>query len=1184
MTTLISNVSELTAWLNSPSGTGQLTADITINVRIWTIEATPILTSGMILDGNYYTIFLENTITADFNFSGILKLNGGTVQNLKISGSPANNFDIRINSGNSYLTRTYDTSQKTGTLNNVWFDGCDANRLSQRNAASPQNISVFGRLYNYTITNCQIGRDINNPYFFKSGPFSGIMCGGNCNLNVSNSVIFASINGGPDIGAFCSIFSTGSISRCIVMLTLNTVGGYCSAFIGGRNQGNWTVTDCYTYIKWGINAGGDTPAIYLNEYTSGNTLTVQNNYILIDLIGSGSFATQPVLVKNVIETNGTVNLTNVAYTGSFPYTSGSLFLNVTNCIQNYTSITPNTNQPIASFSGVTWNKTYTPPLLAFNSITPWQSINTSYDNPNSLNFTSIDPVITWNPSPSTLLYPSPLTTKQLNATANVAGTFTYNPTLGTILNIGASQTLNATFVPSVPLYNTVFPTATVSVVQAPYKYIFTQGDLYDFLQNYSTNSWTKGLIINNISLNIAIWTKPTTTFGSGVILDGRGKTITMTGTNSNWTGLFNLTGGTVKNFTYDKGSAIITFPGGSGSSPNGLLFGQNGSIPVNRSTVDGISLLNFRVPIVKSTTGGFAGRYNNIDFMNCQLGTSSAPYLIESNTCGGFAPDFFTGSFTNCIAYLSYSGAQNSNGGFVYNPAGSLTFTKCRASGILQGTGQNGGFVGNTAYDLYFNNCYTYGSINNDSGASTTGGFVGNVQNSVNISMNNSYYLSTSSVAATAGTFVSSTLSSGNTFYLNLYNTASSSTNITSSSVTTNSTSFINNLVPQYFNNSPSFSGFNNSIYDIAVIGSDIYVGGSFTSVNGDSGIQYLAKWTASTSSWGSVGGGVVNGIVYTMTVSGSNLYIGGSFTLPGNSIVIWNGSSFSQISGDTFNGAVRTIYVQSVSNIYIGGEYTLMNGVTTMRHISIWNGSAWIEPNNGLNNNVLVIVGDVTGVRPFIGGKFTALGDGTGTFNRLCYYTGSIFSNVGSSTAANAGVNSDVNTLLRDGNNLYIGGKFTTNNLGSPTTLNRLGVINVSNTDNPINAVGSGTIGFNNDVNKIAINSDILYIVGAFTTAGGFTANNIAVYNSTATGTKPWSSSSLRLNNTARTILLNGTTFYVGGDFTNLNNVAGTAVVSNVNRFVQIPIGYNKTDYSATGQPSLTTPPIMSYDTYFTS
>jgi hypothetical protein len=58
----------------------------------------------------------------------------------------------------------------------------------------------------------------------------------------------------------------------------------------------------------------------------------------------------------------------------------------------------------------------------------------------------VSPVITWA-APTTITYGTPLGAEQLNATADVAGTFTYSPTAGTVLNAGA-RTLTVTFVPN----------------------------------------------------------------------------------------------------------------------------------------------------------------------------------------------------------------------------------------------------------------------------------------------------------------------------------------------------------------------------------------------------------------------------------------------------------------------------------------------------------------------------------------------------------------------------------------------------------------------------------------------------------------------------------------------------------------------------------------------------------------
>jgi hypothetical protein len=69
------------------------------------------------------------------------------------------------------------------------------------------------------------------------------------------------------------------------------------------------------------------------------------------------------------------------------------------------------------------------------------------------------PTITW-PNPVAISYPAALGAGQLNASADVGGTFTYSPAAGTVLMAGP-QTLSATFTPSSQNYTTA--TATVGL-------------------------------------------------------------------------------------------------------------------------------------------------------------------------------------------------------------------------------------------------------------------------------------------------------------------------------------------------------------------------------------------------------------------------------------------------------------------------------------------------------------------------------------------------------------------------------------------------------------------------------------------------------------------------------------------------------------------------------------------------
>ena len=76
-----------------------------------------------------------------------------------------------------------------------------------------------------------------------------------------------------------------------------------------------------------------------------------------------------------------------------------------------------------------------------------------------------DPILAWS-SPTDITFGTLLSNTQLNATANVAGAFTYTPALGTQLNAGANQQLNVSFTPSDTMnYNPVAASVVIGVVE-----------------------------------------------------------------------------------------------------------------------------------------------------------------------------------------------------------------------------------------------------------------------------------------------------------------------------------------------------------------------------------------------------------------------------------------------------------------------------------------------------------------------------------------------------------------------------------------------------------------------------------------------------------------------------------------------------------------------------------------------
>jgi hypothetical protein len=84
----------------------------------------------------------------------------------------------------------------------------------------------------------------------------------------------------------------------------------------------------------------------------------------------------------------------------------------------------------------------------------------------AITITKATPMITWS-NPADIVYGTPLSPTQLNATANIAGSFSYTPAAGTVLNAGAAQPLLASFTPGdTTNYNSTSKNVQINVLKA----------------------------------------------------------------------------------------------------------------------------------------------------------------------------------------------------------------------------------------------------------------------------------------------------------------------------------------------------------------------------------------------------------------------------------------------------------------------------------------------------------------------------------------------------------------------------------------------------------------------------------------------------------------------------------------------------------------------------------------------
>jgi gliding motility-associated-like protein len=143
-----------------------------------------------------------------------------------------------------------------------------------------------------------------------------------------------------------------------------------------------------------------------------------------------------------------------------PLTLGTQ-LNATANVAGVFTYTPNPGTSFASEGTYTLSVKFEPSdalNYAVVPVTQTQITVSSKDNP----------VVTWN-DPAPITYGTALAAGvQLNATANVAGTFDYTQPAGTVLNAGNNQTLTVTFRPDDQVnYNNVVKTSHINVNKKP---------------------------------------------------------------------------------------------------------------------------------------------------------------------------------------------------------------------------------------------------------------------------------------------------------------------------------------------------------------------------------------------------------------------------------------------------------------------------------------------------------------------------------------------------------------------------------------------------------------------------------------------------------------------------------------------------------------------------------------------
>jgi hypothetical protein len=150
------------------------------------------------------------------------------------------------------------------------------------------------------------------------------------------------------------------------------------------------------------------------------------------------------------------------------------------------------------------------------SYIPGTGFAASGDNTQQLFISKATPAIAWS-NPADIPYGTALGAAQLDATANVPGSFQYNPPAGTVLAVGNGQTLSAAFTPTDTTdYNSASGTATINVKPTPAQLVVTKTLSRDSVTHEVVVSVTVtnagGTLAQNVQLTLGkIGTQATTT-------------------------------------------------------------------------------------------------------------------------------------------------------------------------------------------------------------------------------------------------------------------------------------------------------------------------------------------------------------------------------------------------------------------------------------------------------------------------------------------------------------------------------------------------------------------------------------------------------------------------------------------------------------------------------------------------
>ncbi|HEY6169414.1 MAG TPA: Calx-beta domain-containing protein [Verrucomicrobiae bacterium] len=332
----------------------------------------------------------------------------------------------------------------------------------------------------------------------------------------------------------------------------------------------------------------------------------------------------------------------------------------------------------------------------------------------------------------------------------------------------------------------------------------------------------------------------------------------------------------------------------------------------------------------------------------------------------------------------------------------------------------------------------------------------------------------------------------------------------------------------------PKFSpSFNNTVNVLAFDGANLYCGGTFTSVT-NAGTVYARTRFAILDRGGKPGSLASNpafdNSILALAVTNGIVWAGGSFLTVSNELGVFNRARLAAIdlaTGQPTDFAkspddIVNALVLNGSRLFVGGDFDFVD-TTGRAHLAAFDTAtgqldSW---NPALNGSVIALL-PANGAL-FVGGTFTNITNG-GVLT-LRSNLAALDLVTGAPTVWNPGASGAVRAFALDGDELFVGGSFTT--FGGVSGRRRLASVDVNT--GLVSAFDPDPSG---NVLAIGVRDGTVFAGGAFGFVKGVTRNRIAAYDTTTGDLLAWNPNA---NGAVSVLTLADGELVVGGTFTSV-------------------------------------------------